>query len=86
MGGQRGRDVRLMAPASVRGRRLVGTQEKTSKTVFLPVLLRSQRKALPRPKDFGFFLTSYGKPYIRKGSGKRMRRWCDEAGLSHCSA
>lgn len=33
-----------------------------------------------------FLVTEYGKPFSIKGLGNKMRDWCDEAGLPHCSA
>jgi integrase len=33
-----------------------------------------------------FLLSEHGKPYSRKGFGNKFRQWCDEAGLSNCSA
>lgn len=30
-------------------------------------------------------VTQYGKPFTVPGLGNRMRKWCDEAGLPHCS-
>jgi integrase len=32
------------------------------------------------------FPTDYGKPFTRAGLGQRMRKWCNAAGLPHCSA
>lgn len=29
--------------------------------------------------------TQFGKPFTDAGMGNRMRKWCDEAGLPHCS-
>ena len=31
-------------------------------------------------------ITSFGAPYTVAGFGNKMREWCDEAGLPHCSA
>lgn len=33
-----------------------------------------------------FLVTDYGKPFAPGGFGNRFREWCDQAGLSHCSA
>jgi len=33
-----------------------------------------------------FLVTEYGKPFSDKGLGNKMRQWCDESGLFHCSA
>lgn len=33
-----------------------------------------------------FLVTAYGRPFTSNGFGNKFRRWCDEAGLPHCSA
>lgn len=33
-----------------------------------------------------FLVTEYGRPFSEKGLGNKMRQWCDEADLPHCSA
>lgn len=33
-----------------------------------------------------FLVTEFGKPFTAAGFGNRFRKWCDEAGLTHCSA
>jgi integrase len=33
-----------------------------------------------------FVVTEYGKPFSEKGLGNKMRQWCNEAELPHCSA
>lgn len=33
-----------------------------------------------------FLETHLGQPYTANGFGNAMRRWCDKAGLPHCSA
>lgn len=33
-----------------------------------------------------FIVTKFGKPFTANGFGNRFRKWCDEAGLPHCSA
>lgn len=32
-----------------------------------------------------FLVTEYGKPFSVKGLGNKMRDWCNDAGLFHCS-
>src|SRR5690606_11705195 len=36
--------------------------------------------------DLAFLVNEYGQPFSIAGFGNKMRQWCDEAGLSHCSA
>lgn len=33
-----------------------------------------------------FLVTAYGKPFTDGGFGGKMREWCDQAGLPHCTA
>lgn len=33
-----------------------------------------------------FLVNEYGKPFTEKGIGNKMRDWCDQAGLHHCTA
>lgn len=68
------------------------TPEKTSKssgmTVWLPAapqLLEAIAK-MPVTGTETFLVTDYGKPFTAAGLGNKMREWCSEAGLSHCSA
>jgi integrase len=36
--------------------------------------------------DLTFFVTEFGKPFSAKGFSSKMRQWCNEAGLPHCTA
>ncbi len=36
--------------------------------------------------DMTYLVTSFNKPFTANGFGSRFRKWCDEAGLPHCSA
>jgi hypothetical protein len=31
-------------------------------------------------------VTEFGRPFTSLGFGNRVRAWCDEAGLPHCSS
>ncbi|HUD95069.1 tyrosine-type recombinase/integrase [Sphingobium sp.] len=85
--GQRGGDVRLMGPGQVRNKRITLKQEKTGVTVSLPVLPPLAASILATPSGaMVFIVNSLGRPFTRKGFGNRFRAWCDEAGLSECSA
>jgi site-specific recombinase XerD len=33
-----------------------------------------------------FLVTEYGRPFSTGGFGNKFREWCDQAGLTHCSA
>lgn len=41
--------------------------------------------ALPAAPIRYLITTQFGKPFSDAGLGNRMRKWCDEAGLPHCS-
>ena len=36
--------------------------------------------------DLAYLVTDFGKPFSIAGFGNKMRQWCNEAGLPHCSA
>jgi len=42
-------------------------------------------EALPAAPIKHLVITQFGKPFTVAGLGNRMRKWCDEAGLEHCS-
>lgn len=85
--GQRGGDVRMMGPQHVRDKRINVRQEKTGANVSLPILPKLAA-SLMAAKTGGlvFLLSGHEKPYSRKGFGNKFRQWCDEAGLTHCTA
>lgn len=85
--GQRGGDARVMGPQHIINKRLVVTQEKTGATVSLPILPALARSILATPSGgLVFLMSEHGRPYSRKGFGNKVRQWCDEAGLTNCSA
>lgn len=36
--------------------------------------------------DLTYLVTEYGRPFTAEGFGNKMREWCNDAGLPHCSA
>lgn len=54
-------------------------------SVRLMATTRAALEALPAAPIKHLIVTQYGKPFTENGLGNRMRKWCDEAGLSHCS-
>ena len=36
--------------------------------------------------DLTFLVTEHGQPFTANGFGNKIRQWCDEAGLPHCTA
>jgi integrase len=68
------------------------TQAKNAKhkpiSLEIPILAELQRiidATTPLGKDT-YLVTAFGRPFSVKGFGNRFRKWCDEAGLPHCSA
>lgn len=46
---------------------------------------RAAIDALPAQPIRFLIVTQFGKPFSDAGMGNRMRKWCDAAGLPHCS-
>lgn len=42
-------------------------------------------KAMPVAGIGHFVITAFGRPFSAAGLGNKMREWCDEAGLPHCT-
>jgi Phage integrase family. len=63
------------------------TSGKTGVEVDFPVLppLADALESVPKTNMI-FLLTEWGRPFSVKGLGNKMRVWCDEAGLPHCSS
>jgi len=36
--------------------------------------------------QMSYLVTAFGKPFTAAGFGNRFREWCNDAGLTHCSA
>ena len=57
-------------------------------TLEIPILPELQRiidATTPLGRDT-YLVTAFGRPFSADGFGNRFRKWCDEAGLPHCSA
>jgi integrase len=54
-------------------------------TVPLTATTRAALEALPAAPIKHLIVTTRGKPFSVAGLGNKMREWCDDAGLSHCS-
>lgn len=66
-------------PAKGRGRH--------AKPQAIPILPALERVIEATPSGhMTFLVTDFGKPFTAAGFGNRFRKWCDEAGLKHCSA
>lgn len=85
--GQRRGDVVEFGPQHVHNGELTLRQEKTRKPLTLPMLpiLQASIDATPTGPT-SFLVTEFGKPFTSNGFGNRFRKWCDEAGLPHCTA
>lgn len=60
---------------------------KLRKERAIPILPNLQRSLDACPSGhLSWLVTSFGKPFTANGFGNRFRKWCDEAGLPHCSA
>ncbi len=62
-------------------------RNRKPKTLTLPVLppFAAVLNASPLG-DMTWLVTEYGRPFTDAGIGVRMREWCDQAGLQHCSS
>ncbi len=88
--GHRRADIVRFGPALVKDGWLVFTQTKNRNRnpvhMEIPILPELQRiiDATACGTD-SFLITSFGKPFTSNGFGNRFRKWCNEAGLPHCS-
>ena len=64
------------------------TKDSTGRVLWLPAApqLIEAIEAMPVTGTETFLVTDYGLPFTRAGLGQRMRKWCNDAGLPHCSA
>lgn len=61
---------------------------KDNDPTIVPVFDETRRaiESLPVVSLEYFITTQFGKPFTAPGFGNKMREWCDDAGLPHCSA
>lgn len=89
--GQRRSDVIVFGRQHVRDGWLRFTQHKNRNrkpiTLELPIL-RALHEVIEASHtgDLTFLVNDYGSPFSAAGFGNKMRQWCDEAGLPHCTA
>jgi integrase len=65
------------------------TQSKTGKTLILPIAPQLLEAIVAMPAQTGsvcFLVNEWNVPFSRKGFGNKFRDWCNQAGLTHCSA
>ena len=88
--GQRRADVVQFGKQHVRDGWLVFTQNKNRNRkpirLEIPIIPELQRIIDASPiGNLTFLTTAFGRPFTSNGFGNRFRKWCDEAGLQHCS-
>ncbi len=64
-----------------KGRKRVAKQRK----ILILQELQAVLDATPSG-NLTYLVTEFGKPFTSNGFGNRLRKWCDAAGLPHCSA
>jgi integrase len=81
-------DVVRMGRQHVRNGTLSMRRQKTNVQFDIPLLpeLLAELELHPRTEQLAFLTTEQGKPFSAAGFGNKFRRWCNEAGLPHCSA
>jgi integrase len=85
---QRRGDARLFGPSDLKDGKFNYRQGKTGKELWLPAApqLLDAIAAMQRVGLRTYLVTEFGKPFSAAGCGNKMREWCDEAGLSHCTS
>jgi integrase len=84
--GQRRGDVIRMGPQHIRDGAIYVRQAKTGATLVIPIHPNLQAVLTATPcKNLTFLTGRGGRPYNGNDFTMRMRKWCDEAGLSECS-
>lgn len=85
---QRRGDARLFGPEHLKSGRIEYRQGKTGKALCLtaaPQLVEAINATRPVGLK-AYLVTDFGKPFSAAGFGNKMREWCDQAGLPHCTA
>lgn len=72
---------------SIREGRIHVAHVKGNNETSVPMLATTQAAldALPAAPIRHLVTTTFGKPFTVNGLGNKMRQWCDEAGLPHCT-
>jgi integrase len=84
---QRGGDVHLFGPQHLKNGGLTFRQEKTSKSMWIPLQAETLAEIERHKSDqLAFILTPSGRPYKRKSFQKWFSKTCTDIGLPHCSA
>jgi integrase len=89
--GQRRSDVVRLGKQHVKDGALTFTQSKGGNrnpvTLTIPILSQLQEVIdASKTGQLVFLASQFAKPFTSDGFGNRFRKWCDAAGLRHCSA
>ena len=79
----------MLGPQNISNGRLSFYQEKGNEKVKIdiPILAPLAESILASETgSFCFVITNKGIAYTRNSMGNMMRKWCDSAGLYHCTA
>jgi integrase len=84
---QRRGDVVHMGRQHIRDGWLQLKQEKTGKALALPIFMTELPAIIEASEtgDLTFLITKTGKSYAANDFSEQFRKWCDDAGLPHCS-
>lgn len=88
--GQRRTDAIWLGPKDVRDGRVSVQQSKSGKALRLPLAPQLVEAIVAMP-PFGpgqdtFVVNDWGQRFAKASFGNKMRDWCDQAGLPHCTA
>jgi integrase len=62
------------------------TANSSNVLVEIPLLSCLEETVAASPTgDLTWLINDYGRPFTEDGFGNRFRKWCDEAGLPHCT-
>lgn len=89
--GQRRSDIVKLGRQHEKSGELTFTQTKNQnrKPVRLTIPIRPELRAAidaTPTRGLTYLETEFGRPFTSNGFGNRFRKWCDDAGLGHCSA
>ena len=80
-------EVATLTRDDIRDGRIITDHAKGSDETSVPLLqtTRAALEALAAAPIKHLVVTSRGKPFTVAGLGNKMREWCDDAGLPHCT-
>ena len=89
--GMRLSDLAIIGHQHVRDGTITFRPEKTRGTSGVTVTIRilpplARSLAATRTGDMHFVVSERGTPYVKEALGNRVKKWCKEAGIPHCSA